>query len=270
MARCPFAAWRPLPQNSGAPRITPRVLLYHTMVGTLRGVEAYFGSGRSGGIESHFGVGCPKCGPELDGAVWQWMDTNKRADANYHANAFAISVETCDHYQGGTYTNPGLSPKQVAAWIRLGNWAAEEHGIPRRRVPEWDASGFGYHSMFGAPSHYTPAVGKTCPNPTRIDQFNRLVLPAIKAGQDPEEDELTPEDKQWVEGRMDVHERNTNARVQQVEDKLDQVLTVLFNGHAIDHTRPIDNLYDNTTKTRVLLEQLAAEPPPVATEPLQP
>jgi hypothetical protein len=112
------------------------------------------------------------------------MDTDRRADANYHANGFAISVETCDHFRGLTYTNPPLSPGQVQAWIKLGLWAAEVHGIPRRRVPEWDSSGFGYHSMFGAPSHYTPAAGKTCPNPTRIRQFNEQVLPAIVAGKE--------------------------------------------------------------------------------------
>jgi len=189
MARCPFAAWRPLPENATSSHITPRIAVFHTMVGTLRGTENYFRTGT--GIESHFGVGCPKCdGGALDGVVWQWMDTNRRADANLDANGFAISVETCDHYSGGVYTNPPLSPKQIQAWIRLGLWAADVHDIPRRRCNAWNGSGFGYHSMWGAPSPWTPAAGKTCPNPTRIRQFNETVLPAIVAGRAPEEEDM--------------------------------------------------------------------------------
>ena len=163
------------------------------MVGTLAGTENYFAG--TTGIESHFGVGCNKC-PAGDGAIWQWMDTNKRADANLDANGFAISVETCDHYTGGTYTNPPLTDKQIDAWINIGLWAAKYHNIPRRRCDAWNGSGMGYHSMWGAPSHWTPSAGKTCPNPTRIKQFNEEVLPGIISGSAGEDDLSAEAEKQ--------------------------------------------------------------------------
>jgi hypothetical protein len=182
MARAPFALWKPLPSHGHEPSITPRVVIYHTMVGNLKGVDAYFRGGTSGGIESHFGVACPKCESEYgipDGQVWQWMDTGEQADANYHANVFAISVETCDHYKGGTYTNPPLSDAQIDSWVKLGKWAHDVHGVKLQRCNAWDGSGYGYHSMWGSPSNWTPTTGKTCPNPTRIDQFNKIVLPRV-------------------------------------------------------------------------------------------
>src|SRR5262245_1450540 len=108
MARCPFAAWRPI--NEAEPNISPRILVYHTMVGTLAGTENYFRNGTA--IESHFGVACPQCeaeGVARDGDIWQWRDTELEADAQLHGNPFCISVETCDHFKGGVYTNPPLS-----------------------------------------------------------------------------------------------------------------------------------------------------------------
>lgn len=173
MARCPFATWKPLPENATQPAISPRLVIVHTMVGSLRGTDSFFRN--STGIEAHFGIGGPTDGPELDGAVWQWIDTDTQADANYHANPFAVSIETSD---GGNPDNP-WSPKQLASLVRLIGWLCDAYNIPRVLTPTWDGKGLGWHAMWGAPSPWTPAVGKTCPGPVRIDQFKNTVLPAL-------------------------------------------------------------------------------------------
>jgi N-acetylmuramoyl-L-alanine amidase len=180
VAICPFADWRPLPEATSQGRITPRVAIYHTMVGSLRGTERYFRE--STGIESHFGVGGPWDGADLDGVIWQWMDLERRADANLDANAFAISIETSDNAPARPEDIAPWSPKQLASLVRLGNWLADRFSIPRRQCPAWDQAGFGWHAMWGAPSHWTPAVGKVCPGPARIHQLKTIVFPAIFAG----------------------------------------------------------------------------------------
>jgi hypothetical protein len=178
---CPFANWRPLPEAVNQPIITPRVCIYHTMVGSLAGTERHFRE--STGLESHFGVGGPTDGAALDGVLWQWMDLGREADANLDANSFAISIETSD---GGDPSRP-WSTKQLATLVRLGNWLANRFSIPRRQCPAWNQAGFGWHVMFGAPSHWTP-VAKTCPGPVRIRQLRETVFPAIFAGRQLEGD----------------------------------------------------------------------------------
>lgn len=169
---CPFAIWRPLPEAMNQPIINPRAVILHTMVGSLQGTEAHFRERT--GIESHFGVGGPTDGPELDGVIWQWMDLSRQADANLNANGFAISIETSD---GGEPNRP-WSMQQQEAIVRLGKWLAKRFGIPLRIIPSPTSSGFGWHVMFGAPGPWTP-VAKTCPGAVRITQLENIVLPAI-------------------------------------------------------------------------------------------
>ena len=223
-----IARKRPLPEAESQPRITPRVVLFHTMVGGLLGTERFFRMGT--GVESHFGVGGPWDGPELDGVIFQWMNTDREADANLDANRFAISIETSDNAPNRPEDIAPWSPKQLAALVRLGNRLAEHYDIPRRQVPEWDASGYGWHAMFGAPSHYTPARGKVCPGPARIHQLKTVVLPAIFAGRDPE-----PEDPDMA------FTDEQAAQLKWIHDNL-------RNGHALAGT-PLDNLFGNADRT---------------------
>jgi len=165
------------------------------------------------------------------------MDTERRADANYHANGFALSAETCDHYKGGTYTNPPLTGAQVRSVIRFFNWAADTHSIPRRRCPAWDAGGFGYHSMWGAPSQWTPAAGKTCPNPNRIRQFNEIILPAVKAGRVEEDwfDMATEADLEAVVRKVlfdttfpsEIRSNTFASKANATRDKADAIIAAL-------------------------------------------
>jgi hypothetical protein len=197
--KVPFAEWRPLPEATSQPRIDPTTVIFHTAVGTLRGVERYFRD--STGVESHMMVGGPEDGADLDGVTWQWMDLERQADANLDANRFAISIETSDNHPQRPEDIVPWSPKQLAALVRLGNWCADRFDIPRRQCPAWNAGGFGWHAMWGAPSHWTPSSGKVCPGPARIAQLKTIVLPAIFAGRelnDVEEDAMTEDDRKFL------------------------------------------------------------------------
>lgn len=190
----PFADWRPLPEATSQPAIIPRTVIFHTAVGRLATTERFFREGT--GVESHLMVGGPWDGPDLDGAIWQWMTLDRQADANLDANRFAISIETSDNAPLRPADIAPWSPKQLATLVRLGNWLADTFNIPRRQCPAWDAAGFGWHAMWGAPSHWTPSAGKECPGPARIAQLKTIVFPAIFAGRELEADDMfEPEDR---------------------------------------------------------------------------
>jgi hypothetical protein len=131
----------------------------------------------STGIESHFIVrGAPS--GSADGHVWQLMDTGRQADANLNANAFAISIETEDN---GDPDDFPWSRAQLESlrWLHA-KLRAVHPTIPRRRCPRPSGGGLGYHSMWGAPSAWTPVVGKTCPGrPVRVRQWQQILLPAF-------------------------------------------------------------------------------------------
>ena len=174
MARCPFARWRPLPENATQGRIDPTQFILHTAVDAPGETDlyGYFARGDVG-VESHFFI-------QLDGDVIQYMDTTVRADANSTANGRAISVETEDDGRLMSWT-----PAQMASIFRLGEWVMQVHPRVARRVcPHHDEPGWGYHSMWGAPSPWTPAVGKTCPGAPRILQFKNDIRPWLSAPKD--------------------------------------------------------------------------------------
>jgi hypothetical protein len=236
----PFAEWRPLPEATSQPKIDPHTVIFHTAVGTLRGVERYFRDSTS--IESHLMVGGPWDGADLDGVAWQWMDLGRRADANRQANAYAISIETSDNAPRFAEDLAPWSPRQLATLVRLGNWLAERFGIARHQCRTPNGGGFGWHAMWsGTPfmlpdgtSPWTPARGKVCPGAARIHQLKTIVLPAIFAGRDLEEDDMTPEQATQLD--------DATAAIKRIE-------AALFQGHAINRDHPIDNLFDAAGKT---------------------
>lgn len=235
MARCPFASWRRLPGTE--PPITPRTVIFHTCVGNLTGTDSYFRSGRSGGIEAHFGVG-GRWGPDLaaglDGAAWQWRDTSEQADANRTANNFAVSIETADNAPRFAADILPWTGAQVDMLVRLGRWLRETHQIPPRVCRSPVDAGFGWHGMWDNTSFeladgttpWTPSAGKECPGPARISQLRTVVLPAIFADHHPTtllEDDVT---------------ETQAAQLKRIHD-------ALFLGHALTAT-PLDNLFGDT------------------------
>jgi hypothetical protein len=168
MAWCPFAVHKPITKNRSA--ITPRAIIAHTAVSGATSLYGYF----SGvGDDSHFYI-------DGTGRIEQYVDTTRSAYANRNANGFAVSIETWDN------RDPAHTPwtaAQVASLIRLNSWLAATHPtIPRRQITDPYGAGLGWHAMFGAPSAWTSAVGKTCPGAPRIQQMKTTIIPAFIGG----------------------------------------------------------------------------------------
>jgi hypothetical protein len=125
------------------------------------------------------------------------MDTDRQADANLGANDKAISIETEDD------GDPNVQPWTAAQLDSL-KWLHNRlvsiyPRIRRREATDCDGPGLGYHSKLGAPSCWTPVPGKTCPGkPVRVEQWNRILLPAFISGTTPEDD-MTPQEHAWLE-----------------------------------------------------------------------
>jgi N-acetylmuramoyl-L-alanine amidase len=168
---CPFAKHRIIPPGSNDPTIKPRVAILHVDAGDNPSLFEFFRD-RSGGIESHFHIA-------KTGTIEQYRDIYHQADANRDANDFAVSIET-QGFGAGEWNDA-----QLASIKRLLVWLNTEAGIPLRQVERWDGSGVGYHTLFGAPSHWTP-VAKSCPGPDRKRQFHNVIVPWMKEASVPE------------------------------------------------------------------------------------
>lgn len=175
MARCGFATWNPKGATPGG-KIDPRVVVFHVTAGLGNAAP-------HDGLEWHFEV-------SLSGALEQQVDTNQRADANYKANPFAISIET-EGKGDGAWTDA-----QLDTLVRVSHWIIDVHPkVKAQRCNRWDGSGFGYHVMWGAPGPWTP-VAKSCPGPRRIEQFDAVLLPRIISpipAPPPEDDDVKPQ-----------------------------------------------------------------------------
>jgi hypothetical protein len=205
---------RHLPEWQSQPRITPTTIIDHTIVGT--GEQGYQHFLNRSALESHFIV-------ENDGAIWQLMDTDRQADANLDANGFAISIETGD--RGDPDNQPWTQP-QLDSLVWLHEQLRRVHpSIPRQKCPTWNGGGLGYHTLFGAPSHWTP-VAKSCPGRIRKIQWAAELLPAFLHPEN-EEDDMTPEQATQLKA---VHD-------------------ALLAQHTINPADPIDALYDAVQKT---------------------
>lgn len=166
---CPLAEWRPLPENATQPASGNRLVIVHSIVGSAEGAYGYFKNSTS--LESHFIV-------KKDGRAIQCIDCDRSADANYKANKIAISIETEDN---GDPNNDPWTAAQLEAMRAIIDWAISVYGIPRRTADGPFGAGIGYHTMWGAPSDWTP-VAKSCPGNVRIDQFRAALMPAVLAG----------------------------------------------------------------------------------------
>lgn len=175
-----YGIWKPLPEHDRQARIRPTQMIVHSIVGSARGAYNYFKN--STGIESHFIM-------TKAGEVWQLMDTDRRADANYKANQWAngtgaLSMETEDN------GNPDRDPwthAQVQGIINWFRWGHETFGIPLRLPTSPAEWGIGYHTLW--PNHWTNVPGKTCPGVVRKEQFYDLILPALTKTQAPQEED---------------------------------------------------------------------------------
>ena len=167
MSLCPFATVKLLPESSTQPVIAPRIAILHSAAG--RG-SLYRFFRDSSNLESHFWVA-------EDGRIEQYVDTNRRADANLHANGYAVSIET----ESSPSATERWNPVQAAAIVKLLDWLCTEHpNIKRHQCDSPTGSGIGWHIMFGTPGPWTP-VAKSCPGPARIAQARDEIIPAVAA-----------------------------------------------------------------------------------------
>jgi hypothetical protein len=167
----PFAERFLIPAGANDPAIIPIGVILHVDAGNAESLYEFFRD-RSGGIESHAHV-------RRDGTVQWFRDTGREADANYKANSFIgadgrrygyISIET-QGFGPGEWTDAQLDTIK-----RILLWAHEVHGIPLEVCTNPTDPGIGYHTLFGAPSAWTP-VSKSCPGPDRIRQFRNVIVP---------------------------------------------------------------------------------------------
>lgn len=188
MAIYPYANYRPIAPGSNDPPIKAIGAILHVDAGDSKSLYGYF-KDKSGGIESHFHV--PKVGP-----VEQYRDTGWEADANLKANSFMadgvrvgfVSIET-QGLDAGEW-----NAHQLFEIKRLLKWLSETHSFPLVPCLSPTSPGVGFHTMWGAPSAWTPSV-KDCPGPDRIKQFWNDITPWMR-GQNgfPEGHEL-----QWTD-----------------------------------------------------------------------
>lgn len=174
MARCPFAQQEILPENARQAHIRPTQIIHHVSAGESTDLHGFWTSPGEE-LESHFYV-------NRAGRIIQYMDTEVMAEANLTANrrpdgSGAISIETQGADAGGPWDVP-----QAASLVRLDRWLIATHGIPVRLCRTSSDPGLGWHVMFGAPGPWTPAKGKICPGPARIQQIKTLILPTLISG----------------------------------------------------------------------------------------
>lgn len=167
--RYPGATWAPLPESGEHGRYTKTQLIYHS-TGTRASAAANYRYFRRGDVpvESTLIV-------DYDGGALQVMEAYEKADANMSASRRSISVEVV-----GLASEP-YTPQQVERCIDIGRWALAHHPIAPRQCPAHDASGIGWHVMFGAPGPWTAVRGKECPGGQRIAQVRDLIIPALTA-----------------------------------------------------------------------------------------
>ena len=195
----PHAQRRPLGEQTEPALSNPKIIVLHTMVGSLWGTDGYFMQDGYGGTESHFGVG-------FDGEVLQWQDLAHQADANLDGNPRCISIETSDWGEGpfGKWDtgNPALVPawtaEQVEAIAQLVAWLCREFSIPCEPIEDSrpGRTGIGYHRQgidnwrVDGGEKWSGSTGKVCPGDRRIAQIPEVIERArqILAGGDEEDD----------------------------------------------------------------------------------
>lgn len=187
MALCPFAVHELLPENNTQNRINPTTVICHRAVSSAQDLYGYWNS-PGVVLESHFYVG-------PDGTIYQYMDTNVRADANVQANAFAVSIETWDG--GNTPDSMEWSPVQVYALKRLIKWICDVHGIKKGPATSWNGGGIGGHNWF--PTEWADGP-RGCPGTARNAQLRNDIIPAVASGDI--EDEVTQDEINAIADRV--------------------------------------------------------------------
>jgi len=209
-----IAHWRPLgPGNPPSRMDRHDIICLHTMVGYLKSTEDMFDNQGYTGVESHFGVG-GKWGSDasagLDGIIYQWVDTEYRADANLDGNHRLISIETADNAPQRAADIQAWTPNQVRAIIRLVAALCRRYDIPAELVPDSKSGrrGIAYHRQGIDPwrvaggETWSNSRGKECPGDRRIAQIRNEIIPGVRAALAPKPQEFVVASKDEVKAAL--------------------------------------------------------------------
>lgn len=228
-SRHPRTVWRPLPEAATQSPIRPVQVILHTIVGSAAGAIRIM-EGDSTPGESHFVnpfVGAAtQLMPVNRRADCNWkvnawvtpIDLQLEDGVVVPAGTVcgAISIESEDD---GSPEDTPWNQNQIDWFVDLLAWARTEWKIPLERCPDPFLPGVGYHSMFGynrlkvwepnaVPPYgtvvlsgrqvnvynpWTNAVGKSCPGPARIGQFDGIVTAARALVEPAPEPPTTPD-----------------------------------------------------------------------------
>lgn len=174
----PGAVHKPLPINqSRDPFIIPVGPIFHVAVSEA---DSLFGGfrARTDGIESTGYI-------RRDGTIEQYRPLNVECDANGDGNSWISGGKrygfTSWETQGGEFGE--WSDAQVASIKQIILHHHSEFATPLQLAPAWNKPGVGYHRLYPQWNHN----GHTCPGPDRIKQFNRVVVPWMRASDAPKE-----------------------------------------------------------------------------------
>lgn len=159
-----------LPEANTQASIVPRLVILHTNAGasSTNGFQLRAYMARPDvTLECHFQV-------DLDGTVHQFMPIDVRADCNYQANPFAVSIETQD-FGAATVDSSPWTAAQFISITQLLAWLNTEAGIPLVRATAWNGSGVGAHRDFPQWS----AAAHSCPGNARFAQVPGLISAAV-------------------------------------------------------------------------------------------
>jgi hypothetical protein len=172
----PGFKYRPVSGLANDKHIRSIGLILHLAVSNAPSLFPYF-DGPSGGIEST--LWAVKKDDKSNGVNEQYRSADREADANLKANSFYRSGEWLGFTSletQGTNLDGTWSDYQLATIKATYTWGHDTLGWKYRACPDPFHGGMGYHTMWGAPSQWTP-VAKTCPGKGRIHQFNTILVP---------------------------------------------------------------------------------------------
>lgn len=169
--RCPFALWVG-PSGTPHDHMTPTTLTWH--------------SDTAGGVHP-----APVAPTEFhnwiayDGTLYQHNEYDAMCDAQFEANAFAISTETASNKNATDL----WTPPQAVTMRKFALWAHDTFGIALTKCATPAGGGQGYHCMWGIPGPWNHSA-HTCPGPTRVKQFNEVFLPSLLTPTQPKQTEI--------------------------------------------------------------------------------
>lgn len=268
MPRYPAATWRPL-NSSYLPDadldLHYRVNL-HTQAG-LGSLHGYFN--QPGRPSSHFWIG-------QNGAVEQYVDTDRQAEADLDGNDATISIET----EGGHTNAQGekWTEAQLRAIVALVDWLLDTHDIQRDLctnsfLDSSSSKGLSWHRLGidgnfpalpdvragrqqrGGGMHYSTSFGKVCPGDNKIRQIHDVIAPYLFEGEpippqpEPPEHETLAIDGQWGPA--------TTRRLQEVfGTPVDGVISHQWKQPGINHPGLYAAQWDSTGDGSLLIKAI--------------